>query len=190
MVDNSVLFANLLAVVASLMECIEINFAILTTTISHFIQIVESFSSRRRGAKCLGFEPRQRWFWVRPSQTSACSYDAVAEPDLQIGGPVSKKSFFGPLGPRLVWKERGPSPESVNGWDVSYCWLLIFLFICRNILLPGRYRVVQLHESSIVGIKVSSFCGAIILTWHHRLYSADTYTRALGRRHFLKTKIS
>ena len=59
-VDNSVLFANLLALVASLMECIEINFAILTTTISHFIQIVEYFSSRRRGAKCLGFEPRQR----------------------------------------------------------------------------------------------------------------------------------
>ena len=59
-VDNSVLFANLLALVASLMECIEINFSILTTTISHFIQIVESFSSGRRGAKCLGFEPRQR----------------------------------------------------------------------------------------------------------------------------------
>ena len=53
MVDNSVLFANLLALVASLMECIEINFAILTTKISHFIQIVESFSSIRRGAKCL-----------------------------------------------------------------------------------------------------------------------------------------
>ena len=123
MADNSVLFANLLALVASLMECIEINFSILTTTISHFIQIVESFSSGRRGAKCLGFEPRQRWFWVRPSQTSACSYDAAAEPNLQIGGPVSKNLFSALWA--SVWSEnkRGPplNPSMDGMFPIAGC---------------------------------------------------------------------
>ena len=122
MVDNSVLFAKLLALVASLMECIEINFAILTTTISHFIQIVEYFSSGRRGAKYLGFEPRQRWFWVRPSQTSACSYDAAAEPDLQIGGSGLKKIFFRPFEPPFGLKIKGPLPW-IRQW--MGCFLLL-----------------------------------------------------------------
>ena len=57
----------LLALISqSCCKCVEINFAILTTTISHFervldlIQIVESFSSRRRAD-----------VWVRPARTSA-----------------------------------------------------------------------------------------------------------------------
>ena len=50
----NVLLAYLLAHIASLIAIIEINFVILATTISHFIQIVESFSSRPRHAKRLG----------------------------------------------------------------------------------------------------------------------------------------
>ena len=47
------------ALIASLIECVEINFAILTTTISHFkcIEIVESLSSRRRRVKRLPSGP-------------------------------------------------------------------------------------------------------------------------------------
>ena len=70
MVEDNVLLAYLLAHIASLIANIEI----LATTISHFIQIVESFSSRPRHAKHLGLR-----------------------------------------------------------------WLLIFLSICRNILLRGMY---------------------------------------------------
>ena len=54
MVEDNVLLAYLLAHIASLIASIEINFVILATTISHFIQIVESFSSRPRHAKRLG----------------------------------------------------------------------------------------------------------------------------------------
>ena len=50
MVEDNVLLAYLLAHIASLIASIEI----LATTISHFIQIVESFSSRPRHAKRLG----------------------------------------------------------------------------------------------------------------------------------------
>ena len=38
MADNNVLFATLLALIASLMACVEINFAILTTTKYHFLR--------------------------------------------------------------------------------------------------------------------------------------------------------
>ena len=54
MADDNGLFATLLALIARLIACVEINFSILTTTISHFkrrlslIQIVQSFSCRRR----------------------------------------------------------------------------------------------------------------------------------------------
>ena len=47
------------ALIASLTACVEINFAILTTTIGHFkfIKIVESLSSRRRHVKRLRSGP-------------------------------------------------------------------------------------------------------------------------------------
>ena len=54
MVEDNVLLAYLLAHIASLIANIQINFVILETTISHFIQILESFSSRPRNAKRLG----------------------------------------------------------------------------------------------------------------------------------------
>ena len=40
MVDNNVLFASFLALTASLIECAEINFAVLTTKTSHFKRII------------------------------------------------------------------------------------------------------------------------------------------------------
>ena len=47
------------ALIASLIACVEINFAILTTTIGHFkfIEIVESLSSTRRRVKRLRSGP-------------------------------------------------------------------------------------------------------------------------------------
>ena len=65
MVENNVLFGTLLALISSFIACVEINFAFLRTTISHFkrrlnlIQFVESLSWRRRRAKCHRSEPRQ-----------------------------------------------------------------------------------------------------------------------------------
>ena len=59
MADNNVLFAFLPPVIASLIDCVELNFAILTTTITHLkrrlnlIQIVECFSVRRGSVKRL-----------------------------------------------------------------------------------------------------------------------------------------
>ena len=47
------------ALIASVTACVEINFAILTTTIGHFkfIKIVESLSSKRRRVKRLRSGP-------------------------------------------------------------------------------------------------------------------------------------
>ena len=65
MADNNVLFATSLALIASLVACVDINFSILTATIiSHFKtrfnpirfnQIVESFCLRQRRLKRLQF---------------------------------------------------------------------------------------------------------------------------------------
>lgn len=65
MADNNVLFATSLALIASLVACVDINFPILTATIiSHFKtrfnlirfnQIVESFCLRQRRLKRLQF---------------------------------------------------------------------------------------------------------------------------------------
>lgn len=43
MADNNVLFATLLALIASLIACVEINFAILTTTIYYFLRRILNF---------------------------------------------------------------------------------------------------------------------------------------------------
>ena len=55
MADNNVLFATLLALIATLIVCVEINFAILTTTIYYFlrrrlnfIQIVGSYNTKKQ----------------------------------------------------------------------------------------------------------------------------------------------
>ena len=74
--DNNVLFATLLALITSLIACVENNFAIiLMTTISHFkrrlnlIQIVESFISRQGRVKRLRSEPRwERFGFVQREQ--------------------------------------------------------------------------------------------------------------------------
>ena len=78
MAENNVLFRTLLALISSFIACVEINFAFMRTTISHFkrilnlIQFVESLSSRRRRAKCHRSEPHQvKAIWVRPARTRA-----------------------------------------------------------------------------------------------------------------------
>lgn len=68
-------------VIASLIDCVELNFAILTTTITHLkrrlnlIQIVECFSVRRGSVKRASSDLNLVKddfveFWVRPAQTS------------------------------------------------------------------------------------------------------------------------
>ena len=77
---TNVLFAFLLPLTASLIECVELNFAILTTTITHLkrrlnlIQIVECFSVRRGSVKRLLLiwtSSRQRRFCRILSSSSA-----------------------------------------------------------------------------------------------------------------------